>query len=425
MNKFEALLKKNIAKIYTTKDPLAFIQKPKLLPDTYQEVEYIKPVGNAYIDPNVTITTNIGFKFTMNIPSNSAHGTIIGQYLPGNYNFFLYSYDDGRTSLFSTYQGPTYSVNFPRDIVATYSFINGVSYSSYDGSTFTVPEYATHEVGQPLYIFAGRQNNFYSSYKLYKDSQIYIGSTAIRNFIPCYRKADGVTGLYDTVSDTFFTNAGTGSLIRGPEIIYSSEFNDLKIYGDSIQNEVPSPTSPVDVKSIGTLVASGQHSGQYEIKILINNGSTLTPYYFYISEPLRRIGTTADVLDYKNHKVIRNIKEYILEGTEAVGLGSTSQSDKKRLYILTPGTARSGNNAVTVLCSHYPSDTANRNYSCVLSCCGYDSIGRSCIYDDNYQTTTAFNTFASGLYNNNTPIKLYGILDTPVEEIIIKEPGIN
>lgn len=188
------------------------------LPAEYQEVEYIEPVGNAYIDPNVTITTDIGFKLTMNIPTTSVHGTIIGQYLPGNYNFFLYSYDDGRTILFSTYQGPTYSVNFPRNTKATYSFINGVSYSYYDGSTFTVPSYATHEAGQPLYIFTGRSNNFFSSFQLYKDSQIYIGSTAIRNFVPCYRKSDNEPGLYDTINNTFYSNAGSGYFNIGNEI---------------------------------------------------------------------------------------------------------------------------------------------------------------------------------------------------------------
>lgn len=39
----------------------------------------------------------------------------------------------------------------------------------------------------------------------------------IKALIPCYRKADGVNGFYDTVNDVFYT-AVTGTFERGPEI---------------------------------------------------------------------------------------------------------------------------------------------------------------------------------------------------------------
>ena len=38
------------------------------------------------------------------------------------------------------------------------------------------------------------------------------------NFIPAKRNSDGVIGMYDTVTETFFTNSGTGEFIAGPEI---------------------------------------------------------------------------------------------------------------------------------------------------------------------------------------------------------------
>jgi hypothetical protein len=40
-----------------------------------------------------------------------------------------------------------------------------------------------------------------------------------RNFIPARRNSDGVLGMYDTVTNTFFTNSGTGEFIAGP-IVY-------------------------------------------------------------------------------------------------------------------------------------------------------------------------------------------------------------
>lgn len=46
-----------------------------------------------------------------------------------------------------------------------------------------------------------------------------INMTPLRNFIPCRRKSDGTLGLYDTVSELFFVNSGSGEFIAGPEIL--------------------------------------------------------------------------------------------------------------------------------------------------------------------------------------------------------------
>jgi hypothetical protein len=39
------------------------------------------------------------------------------------------------------------------------------------------------------------------------------------HLIPCYRKADNVAGMYDLFSGEFYTNAGTGEFIIGPDVI--------------------------------------------------------------------------------------------------------------------------------------------------------------------------------------------------------------
>lgn len=40
----------------------------------------------------------------------------------------------------------------------------------------------------------------------------------LRDMIPCYRKSDNVIGMFDLVSQTFFTNAGTGVFTVGEDI---------------------------------------------------------------------------------------------------------------------------------------------------------------------------------------------------------------
>lgn len=42
--------------------------------------------------------------------------------------------------------------------------------------------------------------------------------TAEMELIPCYRKSDGMIGAYDLVRGIFFTNAGTASFTKGPDV---------------------------------------------------------------------------------------------------------------------------------------------------------------------------------------------------------------
>ena len=48
--------------------------------------------------------------------------------------------------------------------------------------------------------------------------RIYDNDEVVRNFLPCYRRSDGVVGMYDTVGGVFYTNSGTGSFTKGPDI---------------------------------------------------------------------------------------------------------------------------------------------------------------------------------------------------------------
>lgn len=70
----------------------------------------------------------------------------------------------------------------------------------------------------PISIFAWTRSDADTSTVLNKGARIYSltfkeNGTVAANFVPCIRKADGVPGMYDTVSETFYTNNGTGSFI--------------------------------------------------------------------------------------------------------------------------------------------------------------------------------------------------------------------
>lgn len=185
------------------------------LPKEYQEVEWIKSNDNAYIDANITITSDIGFEVTANIPTGT-NGVILGNYLPGNYFFFVYSYPDNAMTFFPSKNASTVSMTVARDTKTTFSFKNGVLD---DGTTqTTVSTYATAEIGQPIYLFSGRTNNWFASFTLYR-CKIYNGSTVVKDLIPCYRKADGEIGLYDLITENFYSNANSvGSFTKGNDV---------------------------------------------------------------------------------------------------------------------------------------------------------------------------------------------------------------
>ena len=48
--------------------------------------------------------------------------------------------------------------------------------------------------------------------KLYEDEVL------IASFVPCYRIADNVIGLYDTIAGTFYDNDGTGTFTKGNNV---------------------------------------------------------------------------------------------------------------------------------------------------------------------------------------------------------------
>ena len=47
--------------------------------------------------------------------------------------------------------------------------------------------------------------------------ELFEDSVLVRKLIPAKRKSDNVLGMYDMVTEKFFTNAGTGTFTAGPE----------------------------------------------------------------------------------------------------------------------------------------------------------------------------------------------------------------
>lgn len=64
----------------------------------------------------------------------------------------------------------------------------------------------------------GNEANIGPFGRLYAFTMADANGNLIRDFIPCYRKTDGVIGAFDMVTKQFFTNSGTGDFTKGADV---------------------------------------------------------------------------------------------------------------------------------------------------------------------------------------------------------------
>lgn len=158
---------------------------------------------------------------------------------------------------------------------------------------------------------------------------------------------------------------------------------DYTIYGNSIQDGTPTPTSPVAVNGVGTL-----SSGNYIIPISTNG---------VININLNSVPTT------------RKIKKLVLTGDE-----NWSITSNNRLRIGLSEQLRS----IEPICSHYKGSTATAwgnllDKSITVSIAGYLAI-----YDTTYDNTADFKSYLAQQYANGTPVTVWYVLIEPTTSTV-------
>lgn len=183
------------------------------LPTGYQEVEYIESTGTQYIDTGVSYNDNIitELKITAINVENSIFicqkkGWSWNQYgIQFYYNNIVSTLTSSATYL---YNNVVLNEEFEIKVYPLLSkvIINNNEYNQRfnvsDNSNICLFDYS-------------RASNNISRLHFCK---IYNNETLVRNFVPCYRKSDSVIGMFDTVSETFFTNAGAGDFGKGNNV---------------------------------------------------------------------------------------------------------------------------------------------------------------------------------------------------------------
>ena len=202
------------------------------LPSGYKEVEYIESTGTQYINTGFKPTIYTSIETVFSTKQSSSDTNLFGSRIRGN----LYNSND-YTVWVNTSNGKGIACHFPTrgdtsidtkwvykgNIIDTPTklLITPENIKVNDALVYTFSgTRIEYEPALNAYMFAKNQGggvNLPGKFRVYY-FQIYDNAELVRDFIPCYHKADGEIGMYDMVNDVFYTNAGTGAFSRGPDV---------------------------------------------------------------------------------------------------------------------------------------------------------------------------------------------------------------
>ena len=206
-----------ISMIDGTPDTITVEEPPTgRIPTEYQEVEYVQIIGVESTSLHSGIHTSIKWSEVnkiiakvQNITSSNANDIIFSGWSSATSK--QTPYIATRTSkanyLYGAQSGLTNYAVSPNTIAPTDLNANEL--------TFTFSSTSAIDI----FVGAWYDSTFSHPHKWYK-IQLYNGDTLLADYVPCYRKADGVVGFYDLVGGGFYEDASgsTAHFIKGDNV---------------------------------------------------------------------------------------------------------------------------------------------------------------------------------------------------------------
>ncbi len=194
-----------------------------LLPAEYQQVEYLASSGTQYINTGVVVDSlyNLQYKISYYKIANAAnYGRVCGSYSGFGGGSTCIVWDTGTLEHGSVQkQLVTTSVGNRYDVAIV---TNNSQYSFVTNETTAAGNITGNYGNQPFFVFTlahatVNPTQYMSKIRVYSCSMAK-GETPVFNLIPCYRKSDNKPGMYDLVSNTFYTNSGSGEFTVGADV---------------------------------------------------------------------------------------------------------------------------------------------------------------------------------------------------------------
>ena len=190
--------------------------KKARLPQEYQAVEHIESTGTQWLDIGVTINTATdAVELVFQNTESVVYKWFFGEH-DTNARFGLGS-GDGVNKRNVAYGNNTYKVTDAQFYNSQHNFSANANGVFLDNAK--IANFVSFASTSTLYLFNLNLSggNYTAAAKVWSYKHTRNG-VAIRDLVPCYRKSDGKVGMYDTVTETFFTNAGTGEFSYGLEV---------------------------------------------------------------------------------------------------------------------------------------------------------------------------------------------------------------
>ena len=186
------------------------------LPSVYRQVEYLEGIGAQYIDTQmpISIVSSLSTDWEMKFAITSFQRT---QIIAGTY------YDLKQIPILNNRIRMDWAASTNNNYFTEIMTENTVyELTQNNGNLLFCGEskaiYATSTRNVPFGLFAKLQDDSSPEKTTIASMRLYsftakANGTFIMKMIPCVRKSDNKPGMYDTVSKTFFTNAGTGEFV--------------------------------------------------------------------------------------------------------------------------------------------------------------------------------------------------------------------
>jgi len=223
----------------------------KRLPDEYQEVEYIESTGFSWLETSIDIKKNDVVNSELIFQNTSSYNNNVwfagdgrpkdgiqheyglwsqGGYLDGDKTKYEYGEDRRFSKTKACFLDRIYNSN----VTLFWRVFGRYGYDM------------TVETNCPPCKI------WYNSFT--------INGNKVLEFIPCYRKSDGEIGMYDTISQTFYTNQGTGEFLKGDDVFSDTVYGgyvDL-ISGELVETNVRDVLDAVNKEALSTQYNTSQ-----------------------------------------------------------------------------------------------------------------------------------------------------------------------
>lgn len=307
------------------------------LPSGYVEVDYISSANGARIATGVSGNNdNLKIQLKFSNAGSVNYTAIFGNYSTESANCTRLIFSTASTRFLSHINtkangGGVSNTNITLGDIHVVEMVQGET--SFDGVSATKELVQGTANNSELSIFsayldASAPTTYETKMYYFK---IYDNNVLIRDFVPCYRKSDGVAGLYDLVNDVFYSpynSIGYFNVGKATEVIY--KIREMAPAIDNLFNKF------IDYVSIGTLngttnqIETINDGTELPIKNLIVNGKSSQGGVPTVSNKSDVTKVTSIVLSLEDGNQHSKTKTFDLDGNELYEL---QNGTKDTIYI--------------------------------------------------------------------------------------------